>query len=61
MKILLLVIMRDLTQFLLVFVVVVISFGGGLYLALRGETINNSGDFDPVDDTNLGRYPDDTE
>ena len=42
---------------------VIVSFGGGLYLALRGETINGSGNsttFDPVDDTSLGKNPDET-
>ena len=57
------VVKRDLKQFLVVFIVVIVSFGGGLYLALRGETINgsnNSTSFDPVDDTSLGIYPDET-
>ena len=40
---------------------VLIAFGGGLYFALRGET-NNRGslDFDPVEDSNLGVFPDET-
>ena len=55
---------RDVTRFWLVFIVVLISFGGGFYLALRGEVINgrssNSSSFNPVDDTSLGIHPDET-
>ena len=39
--VLLLVMKRDLLRFLLLFSVLIISFGGGFYLALRGEIISN--------------------
>ena len=55
---------HNLIQFLVVFTVVIILFGGDLYLALHGETINernsNSSSFNPVDDTNLGIHHDET-
>ena len=60
-RILLVIITRDLPQFILVMIVVLLSFGGGLYFALRGEpNVTGSGDFNPVHDTNLGLFPDDT-
>ena len=41
MTVLLLVMKRDLPQFLLLFSVLIISFGGGFYLSLRGERISS--------------------
>ena len=62
------IITRDLPQFIVVMVVVLIAFGGGVYFALRGEKNpsnedepgSTSDDFDPVYDTGLGIFPDDT-
>ena len=60
---------RDLLRFLLLFSVLIISFGGGFYLALRGEMISNgssnsssnvssnASEVDPVNNTSLGLYP----
>ena len=66
-RILLKIITRDLIQFISVMVVVLLAFGGGLYFALRGRTHtpdsgsgSGSDEFDPVDDTDLGLFPDDT-
>ena len=74
--VLLLVMKRDLLRFLLLFSVLIISFGGGFYLALRGEIISNgsinsssnasinsgsnASDFDPINDTSLGLFPHET-
>ena len=74
--VLLLVMKRDLLRFLLLFSVLIISFGGGFYLALRGEVISNgsinsssnasinsgsnASDFDPINDTSLGLFPHET-
>ena len=65
-KVLVRVVLRDLNHFLLVFIVFMIIYGGGFYLALRGEPCplvqvdNNGSGFDPISDTSLCLHPDET-
>lgn len=64
MQVLILIVTRDVKNFILVFVVIVLSVGGALYFALRGEVDNamkNSTDFDPIFNTSLSTHADDTE
>ena len=63
MKILVKVVYRDIVQFLVVFLMTVIGFGGALYLVLRGEpcTIHqNNHRFNPARNTSLCLHPDET-
>ena len=62
------VIKEDIPRFAVVFAVVALSLGGGLYFALRGEVSSransnstcSSGAYDIVSETGLGIYPDST-
>ena len=69
MKILFQIIKRDIMQFLTVFIVVAISFGGGLYFSLRANTCELASqtnddeaqfNFTPVINTSLCLHPDET-
>ena len=63
LQVLILVITRDVKNFILMFIVINLAFGGSLYFALRGEvddTNNNSTDFDPILDTSLSTHTDET-
>ena len=58
---------RDILQFLAVFTVVTVSFGGGLYFSLRADTCRLTNqtdeaqfDFTPVINSSLCLYPDET-
>jgi len=60
------IIIYDIYQFVIMFVVVLLSFGGGLYFALRGEPCpasddtNEGGRFDVVSNTSLCIHPEHT-
>ena len=69
MKTLFQIIKRDIVQFLTVFIVITISFGGGLYFSLRARSCElasqTSADeaqfnFTPVINTSLCLHPDET-
>ncbi len=58
---------RDLTQFLIVFMVFMITFGGGLFFAMRGEpcpfvvsTSDVRPEFNPLVNTSLCVHPEET-
>ncbi len=67
MEVLVRVIIQDLSQFMLVFAVFMVTLGGGLFLALRGNpctnlqnvNVNGTG-FDKAINTSLCLYPDET-
>ena len=62
------IIIHDIVQFLIVFIVVTVSFGGGLYFSLRADTCRLPADrmttdevkFSPVINTSLCLHPDET-
>ena len=62
------IIKRDIVQFLIVFIVITVSFGGGLYFSLRADTCRLSADrmttdeveFSPVTNTSLCLHPNET-
>ena len=69
MKTLFQIILRDIVQFLIVFIVITVSFGGGLYFSLRADTCRLPADrmmtddeveFSPVTNTSLCLHPDET-
>ena len=68
MKTLFQIIKRDIGQFVAVFIVVIVSFGGGLYFSLRADTCRLAADrvttdeieFSPVNNTSLCLHPDET-
>ena len=64
-EILVRVVIRDLTQFLVVFMVFMVTFGGGMYFALRGipcplTLTNAEPGFNPLMNTSLCTHPDET-
>ena len=68
MEVLVRAIIQDLSQFMLVFAVFMITLGGGLFLALRGNPCTKLGDkvivdgpgFNKVINTSLCLYPHET-
>ena len=60
------VLVRDVSRFVLVFLVFMVSFGGGLYFALRGEPCTVPQEdvagmmFNPLTNTSLCLHPDET-
>ena len=59
-------IIRDVGRFLIVFTIIAVSFGGGLYFSLRAqpcplsETMTTGTGFSPVTNTSLCLHPDET-
>ena len=67
-EILVRMVLSDIPRFALVFAVVALSLGGGLFIALRGEVFSSantnstcsSGAYDTVSQTSLGTHQDST-
>ena len=66
MAILVQIVIYDIYQFVIMFLVVLLAFGGGLYFALRGEPCpvsdgaNEGGQFDAVSNSGLCIHPEHT-